>query len=257
MKELDPDWWKSLFDETYLITDSRSVCDDEITSREVDFLERTLGLKKSWHILDLCGGQGRHSLELSRRGFQNVTVLDYAEVLVGIGRERARHEELHTLFVRSDARDTSFHDQWFRIIILMAGSFGYFADEAENKKILQESLRLLVPGGSLFLDIPDREYVLKNLVPLSWHEANEEIVVCRQRRPDGNVIQNREVVMCKRRGLIRDARYCIRLYSQEEITAILTSVGFDSISVQKNFVSQQEKTDYGCMTNRMIVVARK
>ena len=55
MVGVDPDWWKTLFDEVYLITDARSVCDEQLTSREVDFLVHTLDLKKSWPILDLCG----------------------------------------------------------------------------------------------------------------------------------------------------------------------------------------------------------
>ena len=28
MVKINPDWWKTLFDEIYLITDGRSVCDD-------------------------------------------------------------------------------------------------------------------------------------------------------------------------------------------------------------------------------------
>jgi len=28
-----PDWWKAIFDEVYLLTDARSVCNDEITQR--------------------------------------------------------------------------------------------------------------------------------------------------------------------------------------------------------------------------------
>jgi len=65
-------------------------------------LEQVLSLERPWPILDLCGGQGRHSLELSRRGFQDVNVLDYSEVLIERGRERGQKEGLNTLFVRSD-----------------------------------------------------------------------------------------------------------------------------------------------------------
>ncbi|MCK5880098.1 MAG: class I SAM-dependent methyltransferase, partial [Holophagae bacterium] len=106
MEKLNPDWWKTLFDETYMITDARSVCDDELTRREVDFLEGVFNIERSRPILDLCGGHGRHSLELSRRGFKDVTVLDYSEVLINAGKEKAREEGLSTLFVRGDARDT-------------------------------------------------------------------------------------------------------------------------------------------------------
>ena len=80
--KINPDWWKTLFDETYLITDARSVCDDELTCREVDMVESRLELQKAWPIVDLCGGHGRHALELSSRGFQDVTVVDYSAIRV-------------------------------------------------------------------------------------------------------------------------------------------------------------------------------
>ena len=257
MERVDPNWWKTLFDETYLITDGRTVCDDGLTCREVDFLERLLELKKFWPILDLCGGQGRHSLELSRRGFEDVTVVDYSKVLIDLGRKMAQKEGLNTLFVRRDARETNLPSQRFKAIIVMASSFGYFVDEGENERILREAFRLLKPKGSLFLDLPHREYVLKNFTPQSWHEANEEIVVCRKKRMDGDVVYGREVVISKAKGIIRDATYCIRLYSPGKIRAMLTSAGFASVTTQKDFVSHAEKGDYGLMANRMIVIADK
>ncbi len=257
MIKVAPDWWKTLFDETYLITDARTVCDEGLTCREVDFLEQVLKLEKSWPILDLCGGQGRHSLELSRRGFQNVTVLDYSKFLIDLGRERAIKEGLNTMFIRKDARDTGLPSQKFKVIAVIANSFGYFVDEGENEKILREAFRLLVPKGSLCLDLPHREHVLKNFSPQSWHEASEEIVVCRQRRLDEDIMYGREMVISKIKGMIRDATYCTRLYSPEKITILLTSAGFTSVTIQKDFVSHGEKGDYGLMTNRMIVIADK
>lgn len=257
MGTVDHDWWKTLFDETYLVTDARTVCNEELTCREVDFLEQVLKLEKSWPILDLCGGQGRHSLELSRRGFQDVTVLDYSRVLIDLGMEMVQRDGLNTLFIRGDARKTGLPSQRFRVIIVMASSFGYFVDEGENEKILREAFRLLKPRGSLLLDLPHREYVLKNFVPQSWHEANEEIVVCRQRRFDEDTIYGREMVISKTKGMIRDANYCTRLYSPEKITTLLRSAGFAGITIQRDFVSHEEKGDYGLMSNRMIVIANK
>lgn len=257
MVKVDPDWWRTLFDETYLTTDARSVCDERLTCCEVDFLEQVLGLEKSWSILDLCGGQGRHSLELSRRGFQDVTVLDYSRVLINLGRESAKKKALNTVFVRNDARDTGLPSQTFKVIIIMASSLGYFVDEDENENILREAFRLLMPGGVLFLDIPNREHVLTNFAPQSWHEADEEIVVCRQRRLDEDIIYGREMVISKMNGLIRDATYCTRLYTPEKITKMLRSAGFGPITIQKDFVSHEAKMDYGLMTNRVVVIADK
>jgi D-alanine-D-alanine ligase len=257
MIKADTDWWKTLFDETYLMTDARTVCDEDLTCREVDFLEQVLKLDKSWPILDLCGGQGRHSMELSRRGFQDLTVLDYSEVLYDVGRKKAHEEGLNILFVKKDARNTGFPDRKFRIIIIMASSFGYFVEQAQDAVVLGEAYRILMPEGSLLLDLPNKEYVLKNFTPQSWHEAGGDIVVCRQRRLDSDTIHSREMVISKTKGLIRDAIYCTRLYSEEKITEMLTSVGFRSVTVLKDYVSHEKKNNYGLMTNRMIVLAGK
>jgi len=255
--KINPNWWKTLFDETYLLTDARSVCDNELTCWEVDFLEQALKFEKSSPILDLCGGQGRHSLELSRRGFKDVTVLDYSNFLINQGKESAQREGLKTIFIQSDARNTGLPDQRYKFIIIMANSFGYFIDEKEDEKVLREVFRLLMPGGFLLLDLPNKEYVLKNFSPQSWHKANEEIVVCRQRTLKEDVILGREMVISKIQGLIRDETYCARLYSPEKISELFRSVGFSSITIQKDFVSHKKKGDYGSMTNRIIVIAQR
>ena len=257
MVEIDPDWWKNLFDETYLITDARSVCDHGVTCREVDFLATALKLEKTWPILDLCGGQGRHSLELSRRGFEQVTVVDYSRFLIDLGKKQADDEGLNTRFLRKDARKTGLPSESFMAAFVMASSLGYFEDDLQNEAILHEACRVLVAGGTILLDLPSQEFVLDHFSPQSWHEAEGGIVICRQRRVEGDIICGREMVISKKEGLIRDAEYCIRLYSGERIREMLISAGFDSVSVREDFVSHEKEGDYGLMNNRMITIARK
>ena len=38
--------------------------------------------------------------------------------------------------------------------MILGSSFGYFIDEAENRKMLLEAFRLLQPGGLLLMDLP-------------------------------------------------------------------------------------------------------
>src|SRR5262245_55921862 len=71
-RHLPSDWWRSLFNSVYLKTDGDVVENYNNTVQEVDLLIRAAGLEKSDRILDLCCGQGRHSLELARQGFANV-----------------------------------------------------------------------------------------------------------------------------------------------------------------------------------------
>jgi len=255
--QIDDNWWQELFDEIYLLTDARSVCDEKLTRQEVDFLEETLDLDKSASILDLCGGQGRHSLELSRRGYANVTVLDYSRYLVDLGKKRAEQEKLNAIFIQGDARNTGLCGQSFQFIIIMASSFGYFVDEDENKKILNEAFRLLTPQGTLLLDLPDRDYVLQNFTPFSCHRVNEDITVNREKELGDDIIYSREVVTSVEKGCIRDRTYCTRLYSPEKISDLLYSAGFSSITCQKDFMNRQTEGDYGCMTNRIVVTAIK
>ncbi len=255
--QVDDNWWQDLFDEIYLMTDARSICDEKLTYQEVDFLEETLGLDKSASILDLCGGHGRHSLELSRRGFKNVTVLDYSRYLIDLGKERAKEEKLNTIFIQGDARDTGLPQEKFRFIIIMASSFGYFADEEQNKQIISEAFRLLVPTGTLLLDLPDRDYVVQNFNPFSCHKVNEDITVSRERELEDEIIYSRETVTSQKMGCIRRRTYCTRLYSPGKISDLLNSAGFSSITCQRNFMNREAEGDYGCMTNRMIVTAKR
>jgi D-alanine-D-alanine ligase len=89
MIRVEHDWWKTLFDEVYLMTDAPFVCNPALTKCEVDVIEEVLHLQPSARILDVCGGQGRHALELALRGYQHLTVLDYSDFLLDRGRWEA------------------------------------------------------------------------------------------------------------------------------------------------------------------------
>ncbi len=255
--EVNKNWWKDIFDEIYLQTDARSVCNEDLTIREVDFLEKTLNLDKASPILDLCGGQGRHALELSRRGFSKVTTLDYSEYLLHLGKHKARKENLNTFFIRGDARRMGLCNQIFGVIIIMGSSFGYFVQDKENQKILSEAFRLLIPTGQLILDIPNPDYVLHKFKPFTRHRVRDDIEVSRTRELGPDIIYCREKVSSVSKGVIREKTYCTRLYSPEKISSLLRYAGFSNITCKRDFMWRESEGDYGTMTNRMIVKAEK
>ncbi|MFZ1103235.1 MAG: D-alanine--D-alanine ligase, partial [Hyphomicrobiaceae bacterium] len=69
---LPEEWWRKLFNALYVKTDGDVVENLENTRREVDFIVAAAAVQPHSHILDLCCGQGRHCLELARRGFKHV-----------------------------------------------------------------------------------------------------------------------------------------------------------------------------------------
>jgi D-alanine-D-alanine ligase len=259
MIHVDPDWWRSLFDEIYLVTDAPFVCNPELTRREVDGVERVLHLRHTDRILDLCGGQGRHSIELARRGYQHLTVLDYADFLLQHGRREASEAGLHVTFCQGDARAMTFPAATFDAVLLMANSFGYFADAEDDRRLLCEVRRVLIAGGHLLIDLIDRSVALRHFRAESWHEATEDIIVCWKRELAGDVVRVREMVLSKASGLLRDRTYAERLYSAESLQKLLSEVGFVDVNVHHNaFVHQpNSNTDYGLATNRMITTATK
>ncbi len=255
--EVDPDWWKTLFDEVYLLTDARSVCNDEVTRREIDVVCELAGLAPEHRVLDFCGGHGRHSLELSRRGFANVTVFDFSERLLEHGGKCARECGRQVDFVQGDARASGLPDGAFDRVLIMGNSLGYLPEDDADHQILAEAFRVLAPGGRLLVDVADGEYARSCLTPEAWHEIEPEVVVCRRRELRENRIAARELVLSKTKGLIRDRAYSIRLYRPDDLGDLITSAGFINVELHTDFLPKDREGDYGCMNHRVIVTGEK
>jgi D-alanine-D-alanine ligase len=259
MIHVDPDWWKSLFDDIYLVTDAPFVCNSALTKREVDVVQQVLHLCPSDRILDLCGGQGRHALELARHGYQHLMVLDYAPFLLQHGRQETADVGLDVGFCRGDARSLPLHSACLDVVLLMANSFGYFIDVADDQRLLAEVMRVLRRGGRFLLDLTDYDYTVCHFLPESWHEATEDVVVCWKRERTGDVIRVREMVLSKSKGLLRDRTYAERLYRPEHLCALLEAVGFSHPRVHHNafIYDPDDGRDYGMATHRMLITVTK
>src|ERR1700736_6730532 len=86
MVEPDSEWWRSWFGPGYL-----ALYDDYLAERtpvEIDRLEALLALRPPLRILDLPCGQGRHAIELARRGY-DVTGVDLSPYMLGVAKARA------------------------------------------------------------------------------------------------------------------------------------------------------------------------
>lgn len=254
---VDPDWWKTLFDEVYLLTDARSVCDPRITRHEVDTICNLLPIRGSHRILDLCGGHGRHSLELTSRGFTRCTLFDYSQTLIEIARKKGRQDDLKVDFICGDARRMDIAADTYDHVIIMGNSLGYIQKEGADAEILAEAYRVLQPGGWILVDVADGQLIRSGFKPNAWHEIGAEIVVCRQREIQADFICAREIVLSKTDGLIRDQTYCIRLYDTAGLSAMLQNAGFRRIRVYNDFSPHEADGDYGFMNNRLMACGQK
>jgi D-alanine-D-alanine ligase len=253
----DPGWWQSMFDEVYLLTDARSVCDEEITHREVDLVCELLPISAGHKILDLCGGHGRHSLELCARGFTGCTLLDYSEFLIDHARRSAAECNYPMACIRADARSTGVSSDSFDHVLIMGNSLGYILEPKADREILAEAKRVLRSDGWLLVDVTDGAAVKDSFNPTAWHEIGTDTVVCRERRLEGDTLYAREVVLSKGKGLIRDCTYGIRLYDAQTVNALLEDAGFRRVKVHTDFSPHRYEGDYGFMNHRMLAAGQK
>ncbi|MBM4272884.1 MAG: class I SAM-dependent methyltransferase [Deltaproteobacteria bacterium] len=254
--KVPPDWWQSLFDEVYLQTDARTVQDGDLTRREVDGLIQALKLEPHETILDLCGGHGRHALELARRGYRRVTVLDFSFPLLTLGKAQARESRLPVAFIRGDAACAPLAGDSFQVVMILANSFGYGAAPEDDVAILRECHRVLHPGGRLFLEVADPDYIRRQLSAQSWHEAGD-LVVCRQRWLMEEYLFCRELVLSRSGGLVRDRGYKVRLYAAARLGDSLKKAGFTQIEVAGQPDLYAREGDYGALNRRLGATAWK
>jgi D-alanine-D-alanine ligase len=227
-RHLPSDWWRTLFNSLYLETDGDIIENDRNTAEEVDLLIRSVGLESNDRILDLCCGQGRHSLELARRGFSHVIGLDRSRYLIRLARKRAKQSNLQVSFHEGDARRFRLGEAEFHCVCLLGNSFGYFERPEDDLAVLEAVKHALASGGTLIMDLMDGEWMRLHFEPRSWEWIDQNHFVCREREltEDADRLISREVVVHAERGVIADQFYAERLYSKERLAALLTSAGF-------------------------------
>jgi D-alanine-D-alanine ligase len=252
------DWWRTLFNSLYLKTDADLLDDMEVTKKEVDIIVSISGLAPEDRTLDLCCGQGRHVLELARRGFSNVEGYDRSQYLIRKARSRAQKENLQVRFRKGDARKLPYLSDTFDVVTILGNSFGYFDSILEDRKILEEVFRVLTPKGNVFIDISDGDYIRKNFHPRSWEWLDKRYFVCRERAlsSGGDRLICREVIIHIDKGIIADQFYAERLYNKESLFELLTTSGFSSPTFHTTFSPVSSGTqDPGMMEQRILLSA--
>ncbi|MFX1414239.1 MAG: methyltransferase domain-containing protein [Promethearchaeota archaeon] len=252
------DWWRNIFNAYYLKTDGDVVEDQKITSTEIDVFSKILGIRPDQHILDLCCGQGRHSIELAKRGFENVEGIDRSRYLIQKAKSTAKKMGIIVKFREGDARKLPYSPDSFDFITILGNSFGYFESINDDYLVLKETFRTLKPWGKVLIDITDGEYVKDNFQPRSWEWIDKNYFVCRERSLslDNQRLISREVISHVNKGVLVDQFYAERLYSKKNISEILEKAGFSDIKFHGTITpDSQRQQDLGMMERRIIVTA--
>jgi SAM-dependent methyltransferase len=226
--------------------------ENERSRQQVDFIIERLGIEPGARVLDLCCGQGRHMVDLLRRGYDVVGV-DLSTYMLNHCREALKAAGVHSCLVQSDMREIDFLSE-FDGIINMYTSFGYLETDAEDQKVLNKASLALKPGGRFLVDMINRDSLIRRFTERIWSENERGDILLRENSFD--VVTGR-VNWCEL-AITPDSRRAeqdisIRLYTYNEIEKMLTCAGMSVESTWGEF----DGSPFSFESRRMIVVARK
>ena len=145
------------------------------TIGECDFIEQEISFNKSVKILDVGCGTGRHSIELSKRGY-SITGIDLSDSLLAKAREKAEKQDLKINFLKYNARNLPFKNEYDLVIMLCEGAFPLMETDEMNYEILKNTTKSLKEGGKFIFT------TLNGLFPL-YHSVKE---FCASTSEEGN-----------------------------------------------------------------------
>ncbi len=151
------DWFTSWFDTPFyhILYKDRDDTEARIFMKNItSFLQ----LESKTHILDLACGKGRHSVFLNSLGYK-VTGADLSENNISFAKTFA-NERLN--FAEHDMRSPIVHK--YDAIFNLFTSFGYFEDDEEDIKVLENIKKGLKENGVAVIDFLNVFDVKKNLV---------------------------------------------------------------------------------------------
>lgn len=227
MAEAGSDWWRTFFGPSYLALYDPYL--RERTPVEVDQLEALLQLRPPLRILDLPCGQGRHAIELARRGYQ-VTGVDLSAFMLEVGRDRASKAGVKVRWLEGDMRE-AIRGEHFDLILNLFTSFGYFDDPAEDRRVLVAAASMLGPGGRLVLEVINGERTMTQFQEREWFTVGRAAVLESRRLDRSSQRMVVERTVSRPPALETSSIHALRLYTGGQVGAALRAAGFGRVEL--------------------------
>ena len=147
----------------------RAVIPDELTVKEVDFMQQYFNLKSGDKVLDIMCGYGRHAFALAKKGMLVTAVDNLADYI----NEIKKTAEQERLFINAEETDIINYEikDFFDLAICMGNSLNFF-DADDTTKLMRTVSGHLKPGGHFLINSWSlTEIVAKHFIERGWRET--------------------------------------------------------------------------------------
>ena len=228
------DWWVDFHDDGYRFLYGQTLT-PERTEVEIAGLVKLLKLQEGAKILDLCCGDGRHSVPLQRRGMR-VTGIDISMVMLRRAQERAEKvlPEGHAMpsWILADARQTPLKPKSFDVAVCLFNSLG-FGNDDDTRALLQQMYKALKPGGQLLTESVHRDHHVRVQPPEGEWQLDDVggVAVDTQTHFDPLEGVQHTTFKWQRETVGYEKKLRYRAYTATELAAMLRAAGFSDLQI--------------------------
>lgn len=221
---------------------------DADAQKLLDLVFSNLNLKPSARILDLGCGNGRHSIQMTKRGYR-LTGLDLSPHLLSIAKQDAASQNLTVDFVEGDMRFFKLFPH-FDAVFNCFTSFGFFDDDRENFSVFRTISEHLNSGGYFVFDYLNEAYIRQHLVDADEKDFGK-FHISQKRRIEKDMVK--KIVRINRDNEILEFEESVKLYPFETISAVLENFGFSIEKTWGNYNGDPLSAD----CDRIILIAKR
>ncbi len=234
-------WYREWFGEEYL--DLYSHRNSEEAEEHVRFLLERLAPAEPRAVLDLACGAGRHTAALRHLEYRAVGI-DLSLTLLSRGRPMPA--------ASGDMRCLPFLHGTFDWVLNFFTSFGYFENEQENFRVLEEIFRVLAPGGSFLIDLFNIDHVLTHLEPRETLERDGRRAEIHRWYDERTRRLNKRIELVGADGTPKAFLESVRAYRRDEVVCGLQWAGLEVTETYGGFDGRSFDFD----SPRLILVGR-
>ena len=250
-------WWENLYSDLLaevLLEDQSNTSLNE----SIEFLSKTLDLKKGDRIFDQCCGVGNLAIKLSEKGIK-ISGVDLGENYIEKALTKAQSSGIDLTdfeLVKADAfiykspKPCNYAINWWT-------GFGYADSDNQNMEMIKRAYESLIDGGKFVIDFMNVAQVLKDFKEQVVNQKETsfgKVELTRNSRielSDGHIYK--EWIFLLESGEKRIHYSKVKLYLPHQIGLFFEQCGFKNINFYGNIDSQK----LSLTSPRCIIVGEK